>query len=370
MAQSDNLSKLAEALLADVNKNVTIGNGALAVGATDGFIYLGTCPGIPTGIPTTKTGRTPLIIDSVNNKVYFYNTTWQLVGGGSYNITDNSDANWLTVDVNENADFAGHVKVNNSKPIRLGTANEASIQHNGVAADFYISNTVGKMVLSNDSLGNQIHFSIRDGSNNVRLPLRIGGATGVVQLYDNVNLAMETRLGDLGGITIGRDRRGFLYQAVDGTIYLGTNSGENLHFNIASADVMRMTSSSIVAEKQLYANAGLNANWYAEKQLASSPTATYAADFANGSVFELTLGGNTAITFSNVPATTQAVTATFILKQDVTGNRIPSFPASVKWDGGTVPTWGTANGNEDVITMFTYDAGVTWRANLVGQNYA
>ena len=53
---------------------VVIGNGstALAATATDGFLYVPTCAGAPTGTPTTQTGTAPIVIDSTNNKLYFY----------------------------------------------------------------------------------------------------------------------------------------------------------------------------------------------------------------------------------------------------------------------------------------------------------
>jgi len=107
-----------------------------------------------------------------------------------------------------------------------------------------------------------------------------------------------------------------------------------------------------------------------ESNVVAAPTTAYAINPFLGSLFQLTLGGNTAISFSNIPSSGKALTLTLVLIQDATGSRVPSFPASVKWDGGTIPTWGTVAGDEDVVTMFTYDGGTTWRANLVGQNYA
>ena len=114
----------------------------------------------------------------------------------------------------------------------------------------------------------------------------------------------------------------------------------------------------------------INALRVTEKRVSASPTTTYTADLSTASFFVLTLGGNTTISFSNVPATTLTTTVTFRLVQDSTGNRVPSWPASIRWDGGVEPTWGTADGNEDVVTMFTEDGATIWRANLVGQNYA
>jgi hypothetical protein len=49
-----------------------VGNQALATNATDGFLYVPTCAGAPTGTPTARTGTAPIIVDTTNNKLYFY----------------------------------------------------------------------------------------------------------------------------------------------------------------------------------------------------------------------------------------------------------------------------------------------------------
>ena len=56
----------------DSAKNASLGAGAVATNATDGFLYLPTCAGTPTGTPTAKTGYAPMVIDSTNNKAYAY----------------------------------------------------------------------------------------------------------------------------------------------------------------------------------------------------------------------------------------------------------------------------------------------------------
>lgn len=53
------------------NGNVVVGS-ALATNATVGFLHIPTCAGVPTGAPTPVAGVAPLIIDSTNRKMYFY----------------------------------------------------------------------------------------------------------------------------------------------------------------------------------------------------------------------------------------------------------------------------------------------------------
>lgn len=61
-----------ETMRLDSSGNVRVGTAALATTATNGFLYIPTCAGTPTGTPTTITGLAPLVVDSTNNKLYFY----------------------------------------------------------------------------------------------------------------------------------------------------------------------------------------------------------------------------------------------------------------------------------------------------------
>jgi hypothetical protein len=62
----------SERMRIDASGNVRIGTAALATTATDGFLYIPTCAGTPTGTPTAITGLAPLVINTTNNKLYFY----------------------------------------------------------------------------------------------------------------------------------------------------------------------------------------------------------------------------------------------------------------------------------------------------------
>ncbi len=61
-------------------KSVVVGDQAIATNATDGFLYIPMCAGTPTGTPTSYAGRGPLVIDSTNHKLYFYDGAWRDVG--------------------------------------------------------------------------------------------------------------------------------------------------------------------------------------------------------------------------------------------------------------------------------------------------
>lgn len=57
--------------------NIVPGTAALATTATDGFIYLQSCAGTPTGVPTSFTGRVACIYDSSANKIWVYSGSWR-----------------------------------------------------------------------------------------------------------------------------------------------------------------------------------------------------------------------------------------------------------------------------------------------------
>ena len=62
--------------------NIVAGaSAALATTATNGFLYVPTCAGVPTGTPTAITGMVPIVVDTTNNRWYFYSGgAWRNAG--------------------------------------------------------------------------------------------------------------------------------------------------------------------------------------------------------------------------------------------------------------------------------------------------
>jgi len=56
--------------------NVVCSDAALATNATNGFLYIPTCAGTPTGVPTAFTGTVAMVFDTTNNKLYIYDGGW------------------------------------------------------------------------------------------------------------------------------------------------------------------------------------------------------------------------------------------------------------------------------------------------------
>lgn len=100
-----------------------------------------------------------------------------------------------------------------------------------------------------------------------------------------------------------------------------------------------------------------------------SGSGTRAINLANGNVVSATLTGNTTFTFSGATAST-ACSFGLYLTQDGTGNRTVTWPASVKWAGGTAPTLSTGASNIDILVFETINGGTTWFGSLVGTNFS
>jgi len=87
----------------------------------------------------------------------------------------------------------------------------------------------------------------------------------------------------------------------------------------------------------------------------------------DGDNFTHTLSGNTTYTFSNPAATGKTSSFTLKVTQDVTARTI-TWPAAVKWAGGTAPTISTGSGDVDVFVFITYDGGTNYYGFTSGQD--
>lgn len=103
----------------------------------------------------------------------------------------------------------------------------------------------------------------------------------------------------------------------------------------------------------LGAAADANAKMKVSGQYLSASFAQAGTDvnWNNGNVQTRTLTAGVTFTFSNGIAGARYA---LILTQDTTGSRLVTWPASVKWPGGTAPTLTTTGDKKDAIT-FLYD---------------
>ncbi len=72
---------MSETMSIDDHTNLVIGTGTIASAAANGFLYLPATNGTPTGTPTSYAGHSPVVIDSTNNRIYFYSSgAWRNAG--------------------------------------------------------------------------------------------------------------------------------------------------------------------------------------------------------------------------------------------------------------------------------------------------
>lgn len=109
---------------------------------------------------------------------------------------------------------------------------------------------------------------------------------------------------------------------------------------------------------------------YSEK-IAVAPVASgvLTLNLNNGVIQTVTLTENISdVTFVNYnPNAIYASTVTLRITQDGTGGRGVTWPALIKWPGGTVPTVSSGANNVDEYIFTTFDAGVTWSGKTAGQ---
>jgi len=99
---------------------------------------------------------------------------------------------------------------------------------------------------------------------------------------------------------------------------------------------------------------------YGETVVTANSSTAYTIDLTTGNVFNITLTGNCAFTFSNPPASGTAGSFSLRLTQDGTGGRTTTWPAAVRWQGGVAPTLMSRPASVDMFSFLTVNGGTTW----------
>ena len=156
----------------------------------------------------------------------------------------------------------------------------------------------------------------------------------------------------------------FTLPTSDGTAnyVLKTDGSGTLGFAAAAAGDVTLTGTQTLTNKTI--EAGTFTNGYTEETVTANTSTAYTIDLAGGSVQILTLTGNCTFTF---PTATAGKGFTLLLKQDGTGSRTVTWPASVKWPASTAPTI-TSTASKGDKYVFVGDGTYWWGSNA-GQNY-
>ena len=99
---------------------------------------------------------------------------------------------------------------------------------------------------------------------------------------------------------------------------------------------------------------------YRETVTTGSSSTTYAVDLSTANIFSVSMTGNCTFTFTNPPVSGVSFSFMLILKQDATGSRTATWPATVKFPNGSTPTLTTTANKTDIFNFITVDGGTTY----------
>ena len=212
---------------------------------------------------------------------------------------------------------------------------------------------------------NQISMGIVDGANIANLTVTGNLSTEIISTTGNVD-ASNVNVTDViivaggagGTISTGNVDAGNVN--VTDAIVMGAGAGST----ITGAD--SITANSIIVGNVNVSN-DILAGYYVETYLALTGT-TVAIDCTAASVFSLTTSGGTTFSFTNVPSTSNTAIG-LTLEVTAGGTHTLTWPASVKWAGGSAPD-APASGETNIYGFYTRDAGTTWYGFLSGDAMA
>ena len=124
---------------------------------------------------------------------------------------------------------------------------------------------------------------------------------------------------------------------------------------------------TIAAISQLVQNPSFD--HYTENVITASISGTYNIDLSTMNIFDLTLLGNTNITFSNPAPSGIATNATIKFTQGGLGNFTPTFNSPATWGDNGSPIWSTTVGLSDWVTMITTRGTAKYSLFLSGTGF-
>lgn len=309
--------------LIDANGNVVIGTAALLTTATDGFLYIPTAPGTPSGTPTTYAGRSALVVDTSNNILYGYDpvdSVWlNLTGGGGGSLPGGNDT---YVQFNDGGTFGG----------------DAGLTYNKTTDAL----TSGAYVSGAGSVGTPAYSFSGDAN------------TGIYSsAADTVDIStagvLRFTVTSTGNIVVGA--AALLTTATDGFLYVAGMAGVPSGTPTSLAGRYPITFNS--SHKKLHVYNGTTWQDINSPRIKTDTwSSTPSIDWSNADVVRMELAGATAFTFTGAVDGQRCLLE---LKQDVVGSHTVSFGAEVRYGTDlTSYTATTAASKKDRI-VFIYD---------------
>lgn len=229
----------------------------------------------------------------------------------------------------------------------LGTAGQV-LHSNGTAAYWAADDGITSLVAANGLNGGTITST---GTLSV-----LGGSTLTVNsIGTHVNSALS-----ITSLTLAGAASGITTLAAGNTTITGF---ANVTSTLQVAGITTLNANVVMANNVLS-----NPKFTSYKETVVSntiTTSTHTIDLSLSNVFDLTLA-NAAITlsFSNPPASGTGYSFTLYCKQDATGSRVITWPATVKYPNASTPTMSTGANKIDIFSFFTLDGGTVYAGAL------
>ena len=281
-----------------------------------------------------------------------------LNGGTSGAVTINVAAaagTWaLTLPVNDGG--AGQVLTTDGNGVTSWTTPSSGTASGGAFAIGTASSQTGTLNLFNGSSANGL--AIQSGNNTVAWTLTLPTGPGTAGQF------LQT---DGTGVTTWAAPTTTL--TVNTTVISGGTDGRILfnNTNTVGEKAVTGTGNVVLANSPVIVQGEVTG--LIETQTSPVITAgALALNCAVGNVFAIALNANiTSITFSNVPASGKSISLILSFTADGTARTI-TWPASVRWPGGTAPTPTSTNAKVDTYVLYTYDGGSNWFGFVSGQD--
>jgi hypothetical protein len=296
------------------------------------------------------------------------NTTHLVIGNSTVNVSTNSTV--FSGTANNSTNFNGQAAAfyANATNLTSGTLPFARLPANSV----FWSNTnvfTAIQTFNANLFVNTSVLSVGNTTANVfanTTHLFVGNSTVSVTVNSTAFTGTANNTTNLGGVAAASYVQNTDSRTLSGNLTIaGTNTvitsnvfatGSLIQLGNTTANSLTITATGNVGIKNTAPASTFHINGnYTTSQTnigTINSTSNNTISLATGNYFRGTVGGAVTLSFTNFPAN---CTTGFIFAFANVGTNV-TWPAAVKWAGGTAPTFSS---NTDIITLITHDAGTT-----------